>query len=388
MARSEIPFIVQEVDGDAVEAASVQINVRGGGNPAATIFADETGGAELSNPVATDDTGRIPGWLEEGSYRITVSGTGITTYNRALEIARGDSIYGTAKLADGAVTTPKLADSGVTTVKIGAAQVTEPKLADSSVSTRTIEASAVSSAKILDTAVITAKLADDAVTQAKVADNAIGTLQLENLAVTNGKVADATLTGAKLANGTITLANLASALVNLLVPVGSILATAQGGAPSGYLLCDGAAVSRTGATLDLFNAIGTAYGVGNGSTTFNLPDLRGRVLVGVDGAAGRLASNDARGNAGGTETHTLTSSQMPVHSHTVNDPGHSHPIRLDSAIDANPGLRWGSGIGNFIGSDGVYIGHKQTGITLGNSGSGTAHNNMQPYQIGNWIIRI
>ena len=85
-------------------------------------------------------------------------------------------------------------------------------------------------------------------------------------------------------------------------PVGSLVAFAGATAPSGWLLCDGRAVSRTTYSA-LFAAIGTAWGVGDGSTTFNLPDMRGRFLRGVDNGAGRDPDSALRfptngGNAG------------------------------------------------------------------------------------------
>jgi len=69
--------------------------------------------------------------------------------------------------------------------------------------------------------------------------------------------------------------------VNALVPPGVILPYGAATAPSGYLLCDGSAVSRT-TYADLFSVIGTTYGAGDGSTTFNLPHLKGTVPVGKD----------------------------------------------------------------------------------------------------------
>jgi microcystin-dependent protein len=62
---------------------------------------------------------------------------------------------------------------------------------------------------------------------------------------------------------------------------GMLIPYAGPGTPAGFLLCDGSAVSRTGATANLFAVLGTTYGIGDGSTTFNLPDMRGRVIVGT-----------------------------------------------------------------------------------------------------------
>lgn len=109
-------------------------------------------------------------------------------------------------------------------------------------------------------------------------------------------------------------------------PVGSLQIYAGSTAPTGWLLSFGQALSRT-AYAGLFTVIGTTYGVGDGSTTFNLPDLRGRVPAGVDNMGGSAASRLTSGGAGitgttlgavgGTETHTLTSAQSgaPAHSH-------------------------------------------------------------------------
>ena len=84
-------------------------------------------------------------------------------------------------------------------------------------------------------------------------------------------------------------------------------------APAGFLLCNGAAVSRT--TYDaLFDIVGTLYGPGDGSTTFNLPDLAGRFPLGGD-------SNHALGSTGGAETRTLAVSNLPAHTHSMN---HQH----------------------------------------------------------------
>ena len=77
--------------------------------------------------------------------------------------------------------------------------------------------------------------------------------------------------------------------------------------PSGFLVCDGSAISRT-TYADLFTAIGTVYGAGDGESTFNIPNLSGRVAVGV-------ASGMSIGSTGGSESVTLTANELPSHVH-------------------------------------------------------------------------
>lgn len=121
-----------------------------------------------------------------------------------------------------------------------------------------------------------------------------------------------------------------SYLHDLIVP-GLVLPFAGSASPSGWLLCHGQAVSRT-SFAGLFEIIGTTYGAGNGTTTFNVPDLRGRVTAGKDDMGGTAASrltNSGTGNpgingaalgaAGGSDRHQLTQAQMPAHTHPVNN---------------------------------------------------------------------
>lgn len=100
------------------------------------------------------------------------------------------------------------------------------------------------------------------------------------------------------------------------LPSGTVTAFAGGSAPSDWLLCDGSAVSRS-VYADLFSAIGTTYGAGDGSTTFNLPDLRGRAVFGKGTHADVDALNDSDGI-------TTVANRRPKHQHTVYDPGHRH----------------------------------------------------------------
>lgn len=90
--RVEIPEVVLASTGAPVSGASVQVNLRGAG--AATVYAAETGGTTSANPILTDANGRIEGWLEEGSYDLVVSGTGLTTYTQPFEAVRGSNSPG------------------------------------------------------------------------------------------------------------------------------------------------------------------------------------------------------------------------------------------------------------------------------------------------------
>lgn len=159
------------------------------------------------------------------------------------------------------------------------------------------------------------------------------------------------------------------------VPTGVVMPYAGLTAPNGFLLCYGQAVSRT-TYAALFAVIADTYGVGDGSTTFNLPDLRGRVVAGQDDMGGTSANRltspingDTLGAAGGAESVTLTSTEMPAHSHTIGG---------DSVADGNT---------NF--TDAATGGTGTPGnFTSSTTGSGGAHANVQPTFILNYIIKI
>lgn len=126
-------------------------------------------------------------------------------------------------------------------------------------------------------------------------------------------------------------------------PIGTLLPYLGATAPDGYLFANGAAVSRTGVTADLFAVVGTQYGVGDGLTTFNLPNLQGRVPVGRDTGQ---AEFDVLGEIGGQKTYTITVAEMPVHSHGVTDPTHNHGQSAHGHTFSDPGHGHGLSGGN------------------------------------------
>lgn len=164
---------------------------------------------------------------------------------------------------------------------------------------------------------------------------------------------------------------------NTYLPAGAIQLFAMSAVPSGWLECNGAAVSRT-TYANLFAAIGTTYGAGNGTTTFNLPDLRGMFVRGWDNGRsldpGRaLGSQQAAAN--NPHTHIPTVSN-PAHSHTISDPGHGHTIN-------DPGHKHAGEVGGelvsgfFGGTPGLNIQDMSiavTGITVNGSATGISVN--------------
>jgi len=240
-----------------------------------------------------------------------------------------------------------------------------------------------------------------------------------------------------LADEAVTLSKLATAVQQALVPAGSLFAYGGSSAPSGFLLCYGQAVSRATYSV-LFGIVGTSYGVGDGSTTFNLPDLRGRVPVGADAMGGSAANrtqrsttvtttnasptvtpasmtglavgmrimsanipagttitaigsttvtasanatasaagtaarfsmlaNDAEvlGAAGGADVHLLITNEMPAHVHSM-----------------------GAFSVSTYGGGAIGAWQSSGSLNSGSAGGDDAHNNMQPSQVVNYVIKI
>ena len=232
-------------------------------------------------------------------------------------------------------------------------------------------------------------------------------------------------------------------LLALALPIGTIQMHTAAAAPTAtgnggtWLICDGTAISRTTYSA-LFSLIGTTYGVGDGSNTFNVPDLRSRSPIGYNTASLSGRSTRAIAANGGTETHTLLDAEIPKHTHPITDSGHIHATteanheHTGTTASSTTGITipdhhhplsrrtaWGDGNYDTSFENGgdvadtttgtasltpndsghthsftaggaktnLTINNATTSITVNEQGSGDGtHNNMQPFLVVNYII--
>ena len=150
-----------------------------------------------------------------------------------------------------------------------------------------------------------------------------------------------------------------------LLPAGLEALWAGAVAPAGWHLEDGSALLRA-TFVALFAAIGTTYGAGNGSTTFNVPDMRGRTPVGRDSGQSEF---DVLGETGGAKTHTLTTAEMPSHTHLT-------------------GISTTQAAATTSGFDSALVKFAQNLTPTSVTGGNAAHNNLPPYRVRNFIIKL
>lgn len=214
------------------------------------------------------------------------------------------------------------------------------------------------------------------------------------IAVGGTKIVDVASTGATVTGTLAASGNVSSSAGLIMIPVGIVMPYAGDSAPSGYLLCYGQAVSRTTYSA-LFTAISTTYGTGDGSTTFNLPDLRGRVPAGQDDMGGTSANRltnaddglngDTLGATGGGETQTLVTGNLPAYTPTgsivsTTTGGYRQSAALDGANN------------NYYGPNGTtgdstdHLATVSTFTGTAQGGTSTAFGIVQPTIILNYII--
>jgi len=158
--------------------------------------------------------------------------------------------------------------------------------------------------------------------------------------------------------------------------IGAVVAYAGPSAPTGWLFCFGQNVSRT-TYAQLFAVIGTTFGIGDGSTTFGLPDCRGRFIAGLDASAGRLTGaqtgglNATLGAVGGEQGHAPTLAETFAHAHTLNG-------GLGAWVNVSSGSK-----ATLAASGTIFVGGP---TNTDAAGSSAAHNNVPPAIALNYMI--
>ena len=208
---------------------------------------------------------------------------------------------------------------------------------------------------------------------------------LDTTKITSGTLADARFPTTLPAINGASLTGIQGVNTGLIVPYG------KDDVPTGFLACDGAAVSRTTYS-DLFTVIGTTWGTGDGSSTFNVPDLQDKAPLGKSGSK-------AHASTGGAETVTPSGSvSVSVNNHTISTaqmPSHNHNRTSNWTDD------WGGGgSNNFIGGDQNRSPGSGVNAAMPSSGSSNSHNHgssasfsgsslsvLQPYVALKYIIK-
>jgi microcystin-dependent protein len=189
-------------------------------------------------------------------------------------------------------------------------------------------------------------------------------------------IPDGSIPAAKIGDD-LALGNLAASLAAFLVPTGALIP--WGGSatpPTGWLLADGSAVSRT-TYAALFTAISTTHGAGDGSSTFNLPNMGGRVPVGYEATAANILTQldtETIGDTGGEEEHQLTEAELAAHGHKIST----------NSLGGNSSMVAG---GTPTGDQDSNLDAETSNEPVSESGGDQAHNNVQPSIVVPYIIK-
>ncbi len=301
--RTKYDNVVIDTNGNALANAQVDVYTVGTTTPV-SIFSTRSGGGTIANPIVTTSTGLVSFWVPPGTYDIKFSDTlaspRFSTRTVTFEAVSGDTATG-----------------GIAWTQMEAGTASKVVQTDAS-------------GDIIFADIATAGIPADSITSTQIGPSAVTASELATNAVTSTKILDGAVTNTKILDGSVTNAKLDSAIT---LPSGLILDWPGAAAPSGWTLCQGQAVARTGTYAAIFAVIGTAYGAGDGSSTFNLPDFRGRVAVGL----GTHADNDSRGDSDGlavgsrTTNHSHSDGTLVVASHnhavgTLAVSAHTHAV--------------------------------------------------------------
>jgi microcystin-dependent protein len=205
-------------------------------------------------------------------------------------------------------------------------------------------------------------------------------LKVKDAGITATQLATDAVVETSIQDGAVTSSKLAASAISTIMPTASIMPYAGVSAPTGFLLCAGQSVPVANYS-GLHSVIGYTYG-GSGAS-FKIPDLRGRVIAGQDDMGGSSANRltgqsggvdgDVLGGSGGAETHTLSTAQIPAHTHS-SEAGGGNPTSLGTGANASVNLT-------------VYDTSSKASFKATSTGGDGAHNNVQPTIILNYIIK-
>ena len=345
--------LVEQIEGDAEASAASAAAAKTSETNAA---ASKTAAANSAYAAATSETNAAS---SESAAAASASAAKTSETNAAASKTAAANSASAAKTSETNAASSKTAAEN----SAAAAKTSETNAASSK---NAAAGSASAAAQSKSAAEAAAKRAEDAAGQIDMSNYLLKTGDGKDVTVafSPSSAADfsAPVSGSKLSAVMVMLSKWRNYISRALVPTGTVLAFAGSSAPSGFLLCDGRAVSRTTYT-SLFSVIGTTYGSGDGSTTFNLPDMRGRVAVGSDA--------NSPGAQCGETAHKLGISEIPSHSHPYSAYLYSTGAengRINSQEGA--GVKWADP------------------TNTRNSGGGDNHNNMQPSLYLHHIIKI
>lgn len=277
--------------------------------------------------VSGDDTAANTGKYlvdQDGAVTVTVAAVG-STRTEYVWISVNDTAVAGGRAGNNvtietSTTAPPASALLIATLSLtsGTSTITAGMIADSRVYTSVIAPSSVVTSMLADSAVTSAKIADGTIATADIADAAVATAKIADNAITTAKIAAGAVGTTDIADAAVTLAKLEATLqtrIDAMDPADAIVAIGGSTAPTGWALCDGAPYSRT-TYAATYARIGTTYGVGDGSTTFNVPDLRNRFIAGK----GPTAWSDTLNESSGSKDAIAV-----AHTHTINH-GHGHNI--------------------------------------------------------------